>query len=178
MANTFLAAAGHDLGASPVRSQEIEVARRLMAVARRCGVDITLPQDLVVTDSLAGGSSQPRWIDTTPVDAVPSQALAVDLGPKTLQLFADTVSRAKVLFWNGPVGVFETPPFDQGCRQLARCVANSPAYTVVGGGETVAAIHQTGVASRIDQVSTGGGASLALVAGKKLPGLEVLEGAS
>ena len=100
--------------------------------------------------------------------------MAVDLGPRTLAAFEAAIATARTAFWNGPVGVFETPPFDEGSRRVARALAACRGYTVIGGGETVAAATQAGVADRIDHVSTGGGASLEFLAGRKLPGVEAL----
>jgi phosphoglycerate kinase len=99
----------------------------------------------------------------------------VDIGPESRKAFAEAVGRAKTLFWNGPLGVFEKPPFDAGTRAVAEALANCPGFSVIGGGETVAAAHQAGVTDRIGHVSTGGGASLEFLAGKELPGVKVLE---
>ena len=178
MANTFLAAQGHDLGASKLAAEEIEVAHSILRRAREAGVDIALPTDLVVTDRLERGDGPSRSIETVTPDRVPSASLAVDIGPRTVARFADILQQARVVFWNGPPGVFEVEPFDSGSRELARAVAEAKAYTVVGGGETVAVANLARVADRIDHVSTGGGASLALVAGKPLPGVVALEDAA
>lgn len=175
MANTFLAASGYDLGASLVAQDEMDVARRILRDADRRGVDLRLPTDLVVTDRLRPGPGpDDRAIETVRIESVPAASMAVDLGPDTLGAYERVVRQAEVLFWNGPVGVFETAPFDRGGRRLAQCVAEARAFSVVGGGETVAAINQAGAAVGIDHISTGGGASLELVAGKSLPGIEVL----
>ncbi len=174
MANTFLAAKGHDLGASLVASEEIPVARRVLEQAAQSGLEVVLPEDLVVTDRLDGDPSQ-RRIATRAVEDVGPAEIAVDLGPSSLERFDHAIAGAKALFWNGPLGVFEVPPFDEGSHRVARSVAESDAYSVVGGGETVAAVNLAGVGALIDHVSTGGGASLALVAGKVLPGIRALE---
>ena len=174
MANTFLAAKGYDLGASLVAREEIAVARRVLQRAEEGDTEVVLPEDVVVTDRLDGDASG-RGIATRGIDDVTPEDLVVDLGPKSIERFEEVIAKARVLFWNGPVGVFEVPPFDEGCRRVARSVADSGAYSVVGGGETVAAVNQAGAARLIDHVSTGGGASLALVAGKVLPGIRVLE---
>lgn len=170
MANTFLAARGADLGKSLVEEDRLDVAREILDEADRRGVKVVLPEDLVVTTSLdpAGDGRQ------VAAGKVPADQMAVDVGSATRERFAREVGRAATLFWNGPLGVFETPPFDQGTRAVADALASCRGFTVVGGGETVAAVHQAGVADRIGHVSTGGGASLELLAGKELPGVAVL----
>jgi phosphoglycerate kinase len=124
----------------------------------------------VVTDSF----ENPGRIETVGAGAVPDGMLAVDVGPATRQAFAAAVGRARTLFWNGPLGVFEKPPFDAGTRAVAEALAHCPGFTVIGGGETVAAAHQAGVTDRIGHVSTGGGASLEFLAGRELPGVAAL----
>ncbi len=172
MANTLLAAKGVEMGASLVAHDELDVARRIFADAEKAGVDILLPTDLVVTDTLSGNE---RVVEITSAANVAEDRLAVDVGPETVRHFAEVVSTCRTVFWNGPLGVFEVPPFDNGCTELARALADSEAFSVVGGGETVAAIEAAGVADRIGHVSTGGGASLELVGGTALPGVTVLE---
>jgi phosphoglycerate kinase len=171
MANTFLAAQGHDLADSLFEPDRLDLARQILERAKGQGMEVLLPLDLVVTDDLAN----PGRVDTVPVDRVPAGTKAVDVGPKTRQAFAEAMGRARTLFWNGPMGVFEKPPFDAGTRELAQALAGCPGFAVVGGGETVAAVHQAGVADKIGHVSTGGGASLEFLAGKVLPGVEILE---
>jgi phosphoglycerate kinase len=126
---------------------------------------------VVVTDDLA----DPQRIETVPADRIPAGTKAVDVGPETRRAFAAAIGRARTLFWNGPLGVFEKPPFDAGTRAVAQALADCPGFSVIGGGETVAAAHQAGVADRIGHVSTGGGASLEFLAGKVLPGVAVLQ---
>jgi phosphoglycerate kinase len=177
MANTFLAAQGHDLAKSLVEEDRLDTARQILADAEERGVEVVLPEDLVVTDDLDAhrtpdGEATSRVV--TP-DAVPAGTLAVDVGPATRRRFADEVAEAATLFWNGPLGVFETPPFDAGTRAVAEALARSTGYTVIGGGETVAAVRRAGVEDRVGHVSTGGGASLEMLAGKTLPGVAVLE---
>jgi len=178
MANTFLRARGASLGKSLVANDEIPLAARLLEDAAKRGVDVVLPTDVVVTDRIdrdaSGGAAGPRRIETCSAGAIADDLMAVDLGPRTLDAFDAAIARARTVFWNGPVGLFETPPFDEGSRRVARAVAACAGYTVIGGGETVAAATQAGAVDRIDHVSTGGGASLELLAGRKLPGVEVL----
>ncbi len=171
MANTFLAAQGHDLAKSLVEPDRIGTATEILATARGRGIEVLLPTDLVVTDSL----ENPQRIETVDAGAVPAGTMAVDVGPATRAAFAGGVATAATLFWNGPLGVFEKPPFDAGTRQVAEALASCPGFTVLGGGETVAAAHQAGVTDRVSHVSTGGGASLELLAGRTLPGVAALE---
>ncbi len=171
MANTFLAAQGHDLAASLVEPDRLQLAREILARAHAGGVAVELPVDLVVTDDLAA----PGRIETVPVDRVPPAMKAVDIGPESRRRFAAAIAGARTLFWNGPLGVFERPPFDAGTREVAQALAACRGFSVIGGGETVAAARQAGVVDRIGHVSTGGGASLEFLAGKELPGVAVLE---
>jgi phosphoglycerate kinase len=171
MANTFLVAQGYDLGASLFEPERLELARSLLAEAVARGVEVLLPEDLVVADSL----EHPSEICTVPVDQVPQGYRALDIGPATRERYARQLQTARTLFWNGPVGAFEFPPFDAGTRALAHALADAQGFSVVGGGETVAAVRQAGVADRLGHVSTGGGASLEFLAGRSLPGVTVLE---
>ncbi len=171
MANTFLAAQGHDLGDSLFEPDRLNVARAILERAKARGTEVLLPHDLVVTDDL----ENPQRISTVAVNQVPAGRKAVDVGPETRRAFAAAVGRARTLFWNGPLGVFEKPPFDAGTREVAQALAACPGFSVIGGGETVAAAKQAGVEDRIGHVSTGGGASLEFLAGRKLPGVAVLE---
>ncbi|HEY2737473.1 MAG TPA: phosphoglycerate kinase, partial [Thermoanaerobaculia bacterium] len=174
MANTFLAAQGNDLAASLFEADKADMARDILARAKAAGIEVLLPTDVVVTDDL-GDLGKPQRIETVAVNRIPAGTKAVDVGPATRAAFAAAIGRAKTLFWNGPLGVFEKPPFDAGTRAIAEALATCPGFSVIGGGETVAAAHQAGVTDRIGHVSTGGGASLELLAGKELPGVVVLE---
>jgi phosphoglycerate kinase len=171
MANTFLAARGYALGASLYEPDRVEMAKEILARAQGRGIEVLLPADVVVTDDL----DEPARIETVAADAIPAGLKAVDVGPETRRAFAAAIARARTLFWNGPLGVFEKPPFDAGTRAVAEALAACPGFSVIGGGETVAAVKAAGVAGRIGHVSTGGGASLELLAGKTLPGVAVLE---
>jgi len=171
MANTFLAAQGHDMAASLVEPDRLELARDILRRAVDRGVQVVLPVDLVTTDDLAA----PRRIETVPAERVPAGMKAVDIGPESRRRFAAAIAGARTLFWNGPLGVFEKPPFDAGTREVAQALAACAGFSVIGGGETVAAAHQAGVAGKIGHVSTGGGASLEFLAGRTLPGVAVLE---
>jgi phosphoglycerate kinase len=171
MANTFLVAQGLDLKASLFEPDRLDLARTILARAAAQGSEVLLPTDVVVTDDLGN----PTRIETVGVNAVPDGMKAVDVGPQTAAAFAQAIAGARTLFWNGPLGVFEKPPFDAGTRAVAAAVGDSPAFTVAGGGETIAAARQAGVLARLGHVSTGGGASLEFLAGKTLPGVAILE---
>lgn len=171
MANTFLAARGADLKASLVERDRLELAREILARATRAKIEVLLPTDLVAANSF----DAPTEVRTVAADALPAGFLALDVGPATRAAFAAAIARARTLFWNGPLGVFEKPPFDEGTRAVARALADCSGFTLIGGGETVAAARQAGVAERLGHVSTGGGASLEFLAGKPLPGVAALE---
>jgi len=170
MANTFLAAQGHDLADSLVETDRVEMARQVLDRAEDAEVVVVLPTDLVVTDDL----ESPGRIDTVAVDSVPPGSKAVDIGPDTREEISALLTEAGTVFWNGPMGVFEKPPFDAGTVAVATALADCPGFTVIGGGETVAAARRADATQQIDHVSTGGGASLELLAGKSLPGVEAL----
>ncbi len=171
MANTFLVAQGHDLAESLFEPDRVEVARGILERAAARGIEVLLPADLVVTDNL---DTRGR-VETVAVGSVPPGTKAVDVGPETRRAFTAAMGDARTLFWNGPLGVFEKPPFDAGTRAIAQALADCRGFTVLGGGETVAAARQAGVTERIGHVSTGGGASLEFLAGKRLPGVAALE---
>jgi len=170
MANTFLAAQGYDLKSSLVERDRLELATQILARAATRGTELLLPTDLVVTDDF----EHPAVARTVAVDGVPDGMLAVDVGPATRATFAAAIGRARTLFWNGPLGVFEKPPFDAGTRATAEALATCSGFTLIGGGETVAAAHEAGVADQLGHVSTGGGASLEFLAGRELPGVVAL----
>lgn len=168
MANTFLAAAGHDMGRSLVEEDKLPIARALLRKADVGAVELLLPTDLKVADSVE--SQNP---ETVPVDAVDGR-MALDIGPESAALFAERVRKAETVFWNGPMGLFEKKPFAAGTRAVAEAMAACPGYAVVGGGDSVAAVQQMELASKMGHVSTGGGASLEYLEGKPLPGIEAL----
>ncbi len=170
MANTFLAAQGLDMKASLVERERLDTARDILARAAVRGMQVVLPADLVVTNDFAN----PTDVQTVAANAVPDGYLAVDIGSLARAAFADAVADAGTVFWNGPLGVFEKPPFDAGTLAVAQAVAACPGFTVLGGGETVAAANQAGVADRMGHISTGGGAALELLAGIELPGVVAL----
>jgi phosphoglycerate kinase len=171
MANTFIKAQGRDVGRSLLEADKIDLASELMKRAATAGVEILLPVDAVVTDRLE--AEAPRQI--VGVDAVPPDLLIADIGPRTVERFGQAIVDAKTILWNGPMGVFEVPPFAAGTRALADAVGRSNAVTVIGGGDTVAAVEQAGCADRMTHISTGGGASLELLEGRVLPGVAALQ---
>jgi phosphoglycerate kinase len=171
MANTFLAAQGHDLKRSLVEPDRVELAGEILATAAARGMKVLLPTDVVVTDSL----DHPTRIETVAAGAIPDGLMAVDIGPDTRAAFVAECAKAGTLFWNGPLGVFEKPPFHEGTQAVADGLADCQGFTVIGGGETVAAVNRAGVADQLSHVSTGGGASLEMLAGKVLPGVAILE---
>jgi len=170
MANHFVKALGLEVGTSLLEPEGVPIARKVIDRCRERGVSLVLPSDFAVAPSLEKASAS----KTVAMNAIPAGTAALDIGPKTLDMFRRMTSEAKTIFWNGPMGVFETKPFDAGTMGVARMMAESAAFTVVGGGESVEAVHAAGVAEKISHVSTGGGASLELVSGAKLPGIEAL----
>jgi phosphoglycerate kinase len=166
MAYTFLRARGESTGKSLVEEDKIELARELMAEA---GPKLELPVDHVVASELKPG------VATQVVEKIPEGTMALDIGPNTIDLYENVILSARTIIWNGPMGVFETPPFDKGTVALAKAVAESGAVSVVGGGDSEKAIKSAGVADKISHISTGGGASLEFLAGIELPGVAALE---
>ena len=169
MAFTFLRALGHGVGKSLVEVDRVEMARATLEAARRRGVQIVLPVDAVV----AGGLDSPSGRAVSVRD-IGAEQMGLDLGPLSVERFAAVLKNAKTIVWNGPMGVFEKPAFATGTLALARAVAESGAFSVIGGGDTVAAVNQAGVADRIGYISTGGGAFLEFLEGRTLPGVEAL----
>ena len=171
MANTFLKAKGGKLGRSLAEDDKLPLARAFLRNAEEANVDVLLPRDVVAA---AGTKSESGRV--VQAMGVPEDLAALDIGPETARGFADAIARAKTIFWNGPMGVFESEPFAAGTLAVAEAVASARgALTVVGGGDSVAAIQKSGLADKITHISTGGGASLEFLEGKKLPGLAALE---
>ncbi len=171
MANPFLAALGRDMQKSLVEDDKLALARTLMQKAKATGVQLLLPVDVVVGDGIDAQSGS-----VVAVDAVPAGTMALDIGPATVARFVELLQGAKTVFWNGPMGLFESPAFASGTLDLAKAMSRQGGFTVVGGGDSAAAVHQAGedVASGFDHISTGGGASLEFIEGKRLPGIEAL----
>ncbi len=172
MAYTFLKAKGQDVGKSLLEADKIETAKQAIAKAEANGVRFLLPIDHKIADKFAADAHTQIFEGDGPF---PADWMALDIGPKTIDLFADEINRAKTIVWNGPMGVFEMPTFALGTMNIAQAIAdNGTATSIVGGGDSVAAVKQAGVAHRISHISTGGGASLEFLEGKKLPGVEAL----
>lgn len=174
MANTFLVAKGYNMADSLVEEESIETARDLMQKAESVGARLLLPTDALVADDFSATANT----QTVPVDAIPAGWRMLDIGPDTTRVFSEEAKNAKTVIWNGPMGVFEMEPFAGGTRSVAQALADATsqgAMTVVGGGDSVAAIEQAGLASKVSHVSTGGGASLELLEGKVLPGVAILK---
>jgi len=171
MANTFLAAKGLNMQASKIEDDKLALARTILEKAREKNVALVLPVDVVVAKHL--GASEGQIVDA---GSVPEGHMALDIGPKSIALFQQWVDKAKSVFWNGPMGLFEKPAFSKGTFAIAEGLAASKAFTVIGGGDSAAAVKDAGaeIAAKFSHISTGGGAALELIEGKKLPGIEVL----
>lgn len=170
MGNTFLKSQGYELGKSRIEEDSLETARDILKKCAAQGVEIVLPQDLVVADRFAPDAE----VRVVPVNEVPSEWMALDIGPATVQAFAEKIANARTVVWNGPLGVYEMDKFAVGTKQVALAMAATQAKTVIGGGDVVAAVEAAGVSEKIQHISTGGGASLEFLSGKKLPGVEAL----
>jgi len=170
MAFTFIAAQGGEIGSSLVERDRVEEVRATLAEAERRGVLILLPEDVVAATEVSASARK----ETVRADAVPRGLMGLDVGPRTVEEFARVLSDAKTVLWNGPMGVFELEPFSLGTRGVAQAVAGIDAFTVVGGGDSVAAIRGLGFEGSVDHLSTGGGASLEFLEGRDLPGIAVL----
>ena len=172
MAYTFLKAQGHEIGKSLLEADKVELAKQTLQHAKEKNVQILLPVDHVVADKVEAGAHIRHIGEGQPI---PADGIAVDIGPKTIELFTSEISTARTIIWNGPMGVFEIEAFAKGTRKIAEAVAdNGAATSIVGGGDSVAAVKAAGVADKITHISTGGGASLEFLEGKKLPGVEAL----
>lgn len=172
MAFTFLKAKGYEVGQSLLEEDRIDEVDKLMNLAKEKNVEIVLPVDVVISKEL-DGSSEVKIVE---VSNIPTDQKGLDIGPKSIELFNSKLTQAKTVVWNGPMGVFEVKEFSNGTKQIAQKISELSAYTVVGGGDSAAAIRLLGLdESKFDHISTGGGASLELLEGKELPGLKVLE---
>jgi phosphoglycerate kinase len=170
MAFSFLAAAGAEVGRSLVEPDRFDDVRAAVADAEARGVLIQLPEDVVAAPEPTVEARR----RTVPAHGIPRDLMGLDIGPRTVEEFARTIADAKTILWNGPMGMFELEPFSAGTRGVAMAVAGAPAFTVVGGGDSLAALRTFGLADSIDHLSTGGGASLEFLEGRRLPGLAVL----
>ncbi len=171
IANTFIAAAGHGVGKSLYEADLVETAKKIMAEARARGADIPVPTDVVVATAFAADA--PATVK--PVDAIGDDDLVLDIGPDTAKRYAAMIADAGTVVWNGPVGVFEFDAFGHGTEVLARAIAASKAFSIAGGGDTLAAVDKYGIADGVSYISTGGGAFLEFLEGKELPAVVALE---
>ncbi|MDD3147388.1 MAG: phosphoglycerate kinase [Candidatus Riflebacteria bacterium] len=169
MAFTFLKAQGHNIGKSLCEADKLDLALKLIEKAKASGRKLLLPVDVVTATEIKEGTST----KTVDIEHIPDNELGLDIGPKTIAAFAAELKTAKTVLWNGPMGVFETKPFDVGTRKIAELLADLKATTVVGGGDSVAAVEQMGAADKVSHVSTGGGACLEFLEGQTLPGIEI-----
>ncbi|MBM6999520.1 phosphoglycerate kinase [bacterium] len=174
MAFTFVKAQGHDVGTSLLEQDWVQKAGEMVEKARAKGCDLVLPVDYVVADRFADDATT----EVVAADAIPDGMMGLDVGPRTVELYAAKIAQARTIFWNGPMGVFEMPSFEAGTRGVAQAIAdNAEANSIVGGGDSGAAVNQFGLADRMTFVSTGGGASMKLVEGEALPGVEAIPNA-
>jgi phosphoglycerate kinase len=171
MVFTFLKAQGHDVGKSLLEDDQLDTVKSYLSRAEESGVAIVLPTDIVVAPEVSADATP----TTVPADAMPSDQLGLDIGPESARAFADHIRRAKTVFWNGPMGVFELPPFAPGTKAVAQALTEIDGLSVIGGGDSAAAVRTMGFADDdFGHISTGGGASLEYLEGKQLPGLAIL----
>ena len=174
MANTFFKAQGIPIGKSRVEADKIDLANELVDLAQKRGVKLQLPVDVVEAQEIKIGAQIRNTQKLSPKHGVDDGWQAVDIGSATIALFRDEIAKAKTILWNGPVGIFEIPDFAEGTFAIAEAMANSGATTIIGGGDSVTAVKQAGLADKMTFISTGGGASLELLEGKELPGVAAL----
>ncbi|MCL4440403.1 MAG: phosphoglycerate kinase, partial [Firmicutes bacterium] len=171
MANTFIKAQGYQIGKSLVEPDKVDLAKELIERAKARKVELLLPTDAVVALAMEPTSQQ----KVVSVTEIPEDWMVLDIGPQTAARFAAAAQKAATVVWNGPMGVFEMEPFAKGTEAVARALAESGAITIVGGGDSVAAVNKVGVEDKISHISTGGGASLEFLEGKELPGVAALQ---
>lgn len=171
MANTFLLAQGHAIGKSIHEADWVDQAAQLLQTAQDRGVTILLPIDVVAADSISSDALGEIY----PVDSIPADKTIVDIGPQTLKIFCEAVHKARTIIWNGPLGVYEYDQFARGTWEVARAIAGSQAVSVIGGGDSAAAVQNLGLEKNITHISTGGGATLEFLEGRNLPGVAVVE---
>ncbi len=170
MANTFVKAQGYEMGKSLVDDERLDLARDLMDQAKKKGIKIMLPSDFVVAKEFKADAET----QIVAAENIPADAMALDIGPSTRIIFANEIKRAKTVIWNGPMGVAEMSAFAGGTKAIAEALADSSAITIIGGGDSAAAVKKLGFADKMSHISTGGGASLEFLEGKELPGVAAL----
>ncbi len=171
MAYTFLKAKGYEIGTSLVDNEKVEYCAEMMKKAEELGKKLLLPIDTVVTDSFPNPIDAEIPVETVDADKIPADKMGMDIGPKTRELYAEAVKTAKTVVWNGPMGVFENPILAAGTVAVAQALADTDATTIIGGGDSAAAVNQLGFGDKMSHISTGGGASLEFLEGKELPGV-------
>ena len=171
MAFTFLKAQGREIGKSLVDDTKLDYCREMVEKAAKLGKKLLLPVDAAVAASFPDPIDAPIEVQNVSVDAIPADTMGLDIGPETAKLYADTVKSAKTVVWNGPMGVFENPTLAQGTIAVAKALADTEATTIIGGGDSAAAVNQLGFGDKMTHISTGGGASLEFLEGKELPGV-------
>ena len=167
---TFLKSQGYEIGKSLCDDSKLDVAKEFLAKASARGVNFLMPVDVVVTDDFSPTANT----KVVGIDAIPADWEGIDIGPKTREIYADAISKSKLVVWNGPMGVFEIEPFSHGTRAVAQACAETAGYTVIGGGDSAAAVEKFNLGDKMDHISTGGGASLEFMEGKALPGVVAL----
>jgi phosphoglycerate kinase len=170
MANTFLKAQGFEIGSSLLEEDKIDLAKELLTAAKAKGVKIYLPEDVVVASEISPEAAR----QVVQVGKIPAEGKILDIGPETAAKYAELIKTTKTVIWNGPMGVFEMEPFAQGTMSVAQAMAEVKGITIIGGGDSVAAVEKAGVAEKMTHISTGGGASLEFLEGKELPGVAAL----
>src|ERR1043166_3974751 len=174
MANTFFKAENIPVGASKVESDKLNLANELVDLAKQRGVKLLLPVDVVEAEAISAGARTENTSRLSPQHGVREGWQAVDIGTATIALYQEEIAKAETILWNGPLGIFEIPDFAEGTIAIAEALAQSGAVTIIGGGDSVTAVKQAGLADKMTFISTGGGASLELLEGKELPGVAAL----
>ena len=174
MAYTFLKAQGKEIGTSLVDDEKLDYCKEMLARAKEKGVEILLPVDCVIAKSFPSPIDAEIEVEAVDADAIPADMMGLDIGPKSAELFASKVKKAKTVVWNGPMGVFENPILAKGTIAVAKALAETDATTIIGGGDSAAAVNQLGFGDKMSHISTGGGASLEYLEGKELPGIAAM----
>ncbi|MDD7738037.1 MAG: phosphoglycerate kinase, partial [Subdoligranulum sp.] len=177
MAYTFVKAQGYEVGKSLCDDSKLDYCREMLEKAKAKGVKLLLPVDTACVTAFPDPIDAPVETKIVPVTAIPADMEGCDIGPESMKLFADAVSASKTVVWNGPMGVFENPTLAAGTLAVAKAMAESDATTVIGGGDSAAAVQQMGLGDQMTHISTGGGASLEYLEGKELPGIAVIQNA-
>ncbi len=171
MSYTFFKGLGYEIGKSLLDADSIDFTKEILVKAKDAGVEILLPVDTVCTDDFEANNV----VEVYDSDKIPANLMGMDIGPKTIALYEDAIAKAKTIVWNGPMGVFENPKFEAGTKAIAQALADSDATTIIGGGDSAAAVEQFGLKDKMTHVSTGGGASMEFLEGRELPGIACIE---